>query len=228
MGTRYFTPKLFWFLRELAANNDREWFTAHKSDYETHLREPALRFITDLVEPFSRISSHFTVEASKVGGSLVRIQRDTRFSRDSSPYRTYLGIGIRHERFEEVHTPRFYLVIQPRASYLGVGSWRPDAQTAHEIRLAVSERPDSWEAAVGSDGFSQHFTLEGESLKRPPRGFEPDHPLIAYLQRKDFAAVTRFNQRDITSDGFLDQFVARCEEAAPLAEFLCQGVGVEF
>lgn len=228
MGTRYFTPKLFSFLRELAANNDRDWFAAHKGDFETHVREPALRFIADLVEPFRRISPHFIVEPTKVSGSLVRIQRDTRFTNDKSPYRTYLGVGLRHQSFQQVHTPRFYLALQPRGSYLGAGSWRPDATTAQKIRLAIAEQPDAWREATGSEPFRHHFALDGDSLKRPPRGFDPDHPLIADLRRKDFAGVTRFSQVQVTGDDFLDEFVVRSQAAAPLVEFLCRATGAPF
>lgn len=228
MGASYFTPKTFSFLRGLAANNDRDWFQAHREEYEEHVREPALRFIAALDEPFRAISPHILIKPTKVGGSLVRIQRDTRFSPDKTPYREYLGIGLRHEMHEEAPTPRFYLAIQPRGSYLGVGMWRPDARAAQAIRQAIAEQPDTWRQLTTGDGFAAHFTLVGDSLKRPPRGFASDHPLVGDLQRKDFAASTNFTQKQITSDGFLDLYLDRCRRAAPLAAFLSDAVGVPF
>lgn len=220
----YFTPKLFSFLRELAAHNDRDWFAAHRHDYETHLREPARRFVSDLTGPLAGISHHFIADASKVGGSLLRIQRDVRFSPDKTPYRTYLGIHLRHENWRETHCPSIYLALQPKRSYIAVGSRRPDAKTAHEIRLAIARQPDAWRAATADLG---DLRLEGESLKRPPRGFE-EHELISDLQRKDFTGVGRFIQSEVTSDDFLDLFLYRCRTSAPLLRFLCRAVGVPF
>lgn len=224
----HFSPRLFTFLRDLAANNDREWFSAHRSEYERYVREPALRFIADLAAPFSGISAEFIVEPAIAGGSLVRMARDTRFSADKSPYRTYLGIGIRHRMHRERPTPRFYLAIQPGRSYLGVGCWRPDAATAGRIRRAIAERPGEWAAAIGAGGFEEHFTLQGERLARPPRGFDPGHPLIDDLRRKDFAASTRFTNKAVTSGEFIDLFLARCQAATPFVSFLCSALGVPF
>ena len=224
----HFSPRLFAFLRELATNNDREWFAAHRDEYERCVRDPALRFIADLAAPFSGISPEFIVEPSVVGGSLVRMARDTRFSADKSPYRTYLGVGIRHRMHRERPTPRFYLAIQPRHSYLGVGCWRPDSATARAVRRELAAQPDGWEKAVGSPGFEEHFTLEGDHLVRPPRGFDADHPLIDDLRRKDFAASTRFTNKAVTSDDFIDVFLARCQAAAPFVSFLCSALGVPF
>jgi uncharacterized protein (TIGR02453 family) len=224
----HFSPRLFAFLRDLAAHNDREWFAAHRDDYERHVRLPALRFIADLVEPFAAISPHFIVEPSVVGGSLIRMARDIRFSVDKSPYRTYLGVGIRHRMHEEAATPRFYLAIQPGRSYLGVGCWRPDAATAAKIRRAIADRPDEWEKTVGAPDFEQRFTLEGERLARPPRGFDADPPLIDDLRRKAFAASARFTNKAVTSSDFIDVFLERCRVAAPFVSFLCSALDVPF
>lgn len=228
MGTRYFTPSLFSFLRQLAAHNDREWFVAHRDDYERHLREPALRFITGAAPALGEISPHFVADPSTVGGSLLRIQRDIRFSADKSPYRTYLGIHFRHEQWRETHTPSIYLALQPRGSYLGIGSWRPDGEAARVIRRAIADRPDVWEKATRTEAFGEVFTLAGDRLKRPPRGFDPAHRLIDDLRRKDFAGAASLNQTQITSDDFLERFVDYSRRASPLLEFLCQAKGVPF
>jgi uncharacterized protein (TIGR02453 family) len=228
MGIRYFTPRLFSFLRELAAHNDRDWFAQHNDEYEAHLRERALRFIADAGPVVTAVSPHFVAEASKVGGSLLRIQRDTRFTPDKSPYRTYLGLHFRHEQWKDRATPRIYMALRPRGSYLGVGTWRPDSATAAAIRRAIVSRADVWREAAHSDVFHQTFTLVGDELKRPPRGFDPSHPLIDDLRRKDFAGVSPLTQTDVTSEGFLELFADRCRRATPLLEFLCRATGVPF
>lgn len=218
----HFQPRLFRFFRELSANNDREWFGQHRHEYETYVREPARRFISDLAGPLAEVSPHFVADPSKVGGSLLRIQRDIRFSPDKTPYRTYLGIHLRHENWQERHCPSIYLALQPKGSYIGLGSWRPDAKTARAIRLAIVERPDEWKAATAD------LRLAGDSLKRPPRGFDPHHELIADLERKDFAVSERFTQSEVTSDDFVERVMVRCRASAPLLGFLCRAVGVSF
>lgn len=228
MGTRYFTPKLFSFLRHLAAHNDREWFAANRDDYETFLREPARWFIADAAPHLAGVSPHLVADPSKVGGSLLRIQRDVRFSPDRRPYRSYLGIHFRHERWNETHTPSIYLAFQPRGSYMGVGSWRPDGGTALAIRRAIVDRPDVWEKAVRSEEFREVFTLVGDRLKRPPRGFDPGHPFVDDLRRKDFAGAAPLTQDMITSAELMERFVGHARRAASLLEFLAQASGVPF
>lgn len=228
MGTRYFSPKLFAFLRDLAENNDRDWFLAHQDDYERYVREPALDFITDVAAPLAEISDQFAADARKVGGSLFRIQRDVRFSKDKSPYKTNTGMHFRHLLAKDVHAPGFYVHLEPRGSFIGVGIWRPDAATASAIRTAIDESPDAWKKSTRTRRFTDVFTLDGDSLKRPPPGFDPAHPLIDDLKRKDFVASTRLTQARVTADGFLDDFIDHCRRGAPFMGFLCRAVGVRF
>jgi uncharacterized protein (TIGR02453 family) len=228
MGTRYFTPQLFGFLKDLAENNDREWFKANQDAYEAHVREPALDFINDFAKPLSRISPHFVADSRTVGGSLFRIQRDTRFSKDKTPYKTNTGMHFRHTMAKDVHAPGFYLNIQPGQCYMGVGIWRPETKTAYEIREHIAGEPAAWKRATRGKRFTDVFAVEGDSLVRPPRGFDEDHPLIEDLKRKDFIAGTKLTQRQVTSDSFMDDFTANCKAGAPFMRFLCEAVGVPF
>lgn len=228
MGTRYFTPKLFGFLRDLAENNDRDWFKAHQDDYEMHVREPALDFITDVADPLAEISPHFAADARKVGGSLFRIQRDIRFSKDKSPYKTNTGVQFRHLAGKDAHAPGFYLHIEPGGSFMGIGLWRPDATRAQEIRRAIHEKAIAWMRATRAEDFTDVFSLSGDSLVRPPRGFDAEHPLIDDLKRKDFIASTRLTQRQITSGDFMELFLDHCRRSANFAAFLCGAIGLPF
>ena len=228
MGTRYFTPKLFGFLRDLAENNDRDWFKAHQDDYEQHVRQPALDFINDVAEPLSKISDHFVADSRKVGGSLFRIQRDIRFSKDKSPYKTNTGMQFRHLSGKDAHAPGFYVHLQPGECFMGAGLWRPESKVAYEIRHAIDNNQKKWERAVQSDEFTEVFGLRGDSLTRPPKGFDVDHPLIDDLKRKDFIASTKLSQKQVTSDDFLDTFIDYCRRTAPFMSFVCGAVGVPF
>lgn len=228
MSTTYFTPKLFKFLRDLSENNDRDWFKAHQTDYEQYVREPALDFINDFADPLKKISEHFIADTRKVGGSLFRIQRDTRFSKDKTPYKPNTGMQFRHKMAKDAHAPGFYLHLQPGECFMGVGLWRPETKIAYRIRERIDGEPALWKRATREKRFTDVFHLGGDSLVRPPRGFDDDHPLIEDLKRKDFIASTRLTQKQITSDSFMKDFTDYSKRGAQFMKFLCDAVGVEF
>ena len=228
MGTRYFTRDLFTFLGDLAAHNDRTWFKANQERYERAVREPALEFINDFAGPLAGISRHFVADSRTVGGSLFRIQRDTRFAADKTPYKTNTGMQFRHELAKDAHAPGFYVHLEPGECFMGVGLWHPDTKTAYAIRRSIDENRAAWKRITRTPPFTDVFSLGGESLSRPPRGYEAEHPLIEDLKRKDFIASTRLTEDDITSDDFMEDFTANCRRAAPFMRFLCRAVGVEF
>jgi uncharacterized protein (TIGR02453 family) len=116
MPTPYFTKQTFTFLSNLADNNTREWFEEHKQDYENFVREPALDFISDMGNEMPAISKHFLAVPKKVGGSLMRVQRNLRFSRDKTPYKTNIGIQFRHEVGKDIHAPGYITCTSNRAS----------------------------------------------------------------------------------------------------------------
>jgi uncharacterized protein (TIGR02453 family) len=217
-----FSPALFAFLRDLRANNDRDWFRANRSRYDQAVLEPALRFVVDFEPRLREISAHFVADPRPVGGSLFRIHRDTRFSRDKSPYKTQTGIQFRHELGRDVHAPGFYVHLAPDEVFVGAGIWHPDAATLAAIRSAIDEQPERWGEARA------HLTLAGESLRRAPSGYDPRHPLIEDLRRKDFIAVCMLDERAATSPGFLETVAGLCAASGPLVSFLCDATGVRF
>lgn len=227
MTTR-FTPDLFRFLGDLADNNDREWFQANKARYEASVKEPALDFIEEFTEPLAKISPHFEANARASGGSLFRIHRDTRFGTDKTPYKINTGLHFRHERAKDAHAPGFYVHLQPKQSFMGIGIWRPEAKIAYQIRDHIAAEPAAWTKATRSAGFARTFSLDGESLKRPPRGFDPDHKFIEDLKRKDFIAITRLTQGQITAANFQAEFVKLCKVGTPYMKFLCDALGLKF
>ena len=137
----YFTDKSLKFLRALARHNERAWFQAHKADYEAHVREPFQRLLGDLQVPLARVSTHFRSDPAKVGGSLFRIHRDTRFSNDKTPYKTWQGARLFHERHRQVPAPSFYLHLQPGQSFVGAGLWHPEPPVQQQIRQFIFDNP---------------------------------------------------------------------------------------
>lgn len=223
-----FSPELFAFLRELAANNDREWFTANKPRYVADVQEPALAFIEDVGMRLPEVSRHFVADARTSGGSLFRIYRDVRFSRDKSPYKTHVGIQFRHQQSRDVHAPGYYLHLEPGSVFMACGTWHPERDTLHAIRTAIAARPARWQAIVEEPAFAERFRLSGESLKRPPAGFDRDHPLIEQLKRKDFIAVADLSEAAAVDGAFLDGFLELCGAAGTFMRFLCECTRVAY
>ncbi len=143
----HFSPELFRFLRELAKNNSRDWFQANRQRYETALREPCLRFISDLGPPLRKISRHLVADPRPSGGSLFRIYRDTRFAKDKSPYKTHAGMYFPVRGGKDVHTPGFYLHLEPSACFAAAGLWHPDSAALAKVREAIVARPAGWKSA---------------------------------------------------------------------------------
>jgi uncharacterized protein (TIGR02453 family) len=224
----HFGPWLFEFLRELRQNNTREWFVANKDRYETHVRQPMLQFIADVGPRLEQISAHVVADPRPVGGSLFRIHRDVRFSRDKSPYKTHAAVQFRHEMGRDVHAPGFYLHLEPSNVFAACGLWRPGTDSLTQVREAIATRPEPWRRAISTRQFKTIWRLEGDSSKRAPSGYDPNHPFIEDLKRKDFVAVTVFSEADACAPGFVDQFAQTCGAAGPFMRYLTTAVGLQW
>lgn len=214
------------FLKQLKRNNDREWFNERKPVYESAIVEPSLEFIQAMEKPMRKISECFKVTPKKTGGSLMRIYRDTRFSTDKTPYKTNIGIHFRHTMGGDVHAPGYYVHIEPSEAFLGVGIWHPATKIANEIRTQIDEDQAGWKKARSNKKFRDLFELSGDSLKRPPRGFDADHPWIEDLKRKDFIGVHRFEGKEITEKGFVKKVETVFRSATNFMRFLCEAIDV--
>ena len=222
----HFGLELFAFLAELRLNNEREWFQENKSRYESDVRGPLLDFVAEFAGPLREISPHYVADPRPVGGSVFRIYRDVRFSKDKSPYKTQAALHFRHEVGKDVHGPGYYLHLEPGAVFAAAGIWHPDAPTLAKVRNAIVAGPDRWRRIISDKGFSANYRLEGESLKRPPKGYDPDHPLIEDLKRKDFVVTKQLTEEDAYSPDFMRSYVGACRESAPFMEFLTTAVGL--
>ncbi|MEN8163540.1 MAG: DUF2461 domain-containing protein [Acidobacteriota bacterium] len=224
MSDRYFGKNLFGFLEDLKANNTREWFQANKNRYVRDVKEPAQAFIADFAPHLAKVSPHFRSDPRPVGGSLFRINRDVRFSKDKSPYKTHAGLHFRHSAGKNAFTPGFYLHLEPRGCFAGVGLWHPDGPTLKKIRQRVAERPDAWKKAVEDPAFARFYTVEGDRLKRPPRGFDPDHELVEILKFKDFTGMSKLTQKQVIATGFIEEFAELCRAGGSLVRFICEAL----
>lgn len=221
-------PALFKFLRDLDANNERPWFKANKDRYDHDVKEPALDFVNLFAPHLRKISPHLVADSRPSGGSVFRIHRDTRFAKDKTPYKTYTGITFRHEAGKDVHAPGFYLHLEPGNVYMGMGLWRPETKVARQVREAIVADPGGWKRAAHGKRFRESYSLDGDSLKRPPSGVDADHPLVEDLKRKDFIAGARLTQKQATAPDFVEQYAAMCKIGVPFMRYVTKAVGLPF
>ncbi len=240
-ATPYFTSASFKFLRELKRNNNREWFEKNKPRYESDLKQPCLRFIADLAAPLQNISAQYIANPKPVGGSLFRIYRDTRFSADKTPYKTHAGMTFYHQAtrdaargdagnagFGRLDAPVFYLGIEPGGCFIGAGLWHPQPDTVKRVRNYMVNNPASWKKITRDAKFRKVFTMDGEALSRPPLGYDPQHELIEDLKRKDFVCGAKLDDAQLCAPDAQKTVLAHFRQAAPLLDWLCGALDLEF
>ncbi len=223
-------PELLTFMGELAEHNEREWFNTNKPRYEAEVKEPALAFIADFADDLHGVSEHFLAVPKTQGGSLFRIFRDTRFSKDKTPYKTNTGMNFRHQQASrDVHAPGFYLHLAPGDCGAGAGMWMPPTPALRSIRDAIVADPERWSdtrAELASSGLQ--FMRDDASLKRVPRGYDADHVHGDDLRRKTLAVFRPLLDSTVTAPEFANELAQTYRDAAPLVEFLCDAVGLPF
>ncbi|MDT7919287.1 MAG: DUF2461 domain-containing protein [Meiothermus sp.] len=214
-GTKqaYFSPELFQFLVELRYNNQREWFQANKPRYEAWVRQPFLRFIADLAPRLEKIAPDYVAGPQ----SLFRIHRDTRFSANKAPYKTHAGAQFRHRLGQDVHMPGFYIHLEPDNCFLGAGMWMPEPDNLRRIRAAIARQDPRWLM------LRKKLKLDGEGkLTRPPKGFDPHHPLIEDLKQRSFTVSYNLSEEIVVSEELMDTVEKTFRRLLPLNRFLSE------
>ena len=225
----YFSAASFKFLRALARNNNRDWFHAHKADYEAHVRGPFQRLLLDLQPAVAEISPHFRSDPKVIGGSLFRIHRDTRFANDKSPYKSWQGARVFHARRREIEAPSFYLHLQGGNCFVGAGFWHPGADTVRRVRHFILDNPASWTAAAHGQSLRRRFEMDdSEKLVRMPRGFPAEFEFADDLRRKNFVFLRPLDDAVVTGPGLLKTLRTDLATLAPFVDYLCAAVDLEF
>lgn len=214
----YFSENLFRFLTQLKRHNDREWFERHRAEYEEHVHQAALRFIDAFDGPLRTISPPLVAGRR----SLFRIYRDTRFSPDKRPYKTHVGMRFSHPG-KDVHSPGYYLHLEPRGCFAAAGLWRPDAPTLFKVRTAIATRPREWRAVRRLVNWD-----DAGKLARAPRGFPADHEFVEDLKLRDIGTAIAFTDEQVCGTRFMTLMTNACRRMAPLARFLSEALGLPF
>jgi len=224
-----FPRELFTFLKELSENNDKTWFNANKERYVRYAKEPTIAFIIAMKERLEKVSPSYLAVPKGNGGSMFRIYRDTRFSKDKRPYKENIGCQFRHVAGKDAHAPGFYIHLQPKECFAGGGIWLPPTPVLCKIRTAIDGKQDEWKQIKKFIGKSETVSYyPGESLKRPPQGFSADHPLIDDLKQKTFFAGRSFTNKEVASPEFIDMVEAAFHDLSPLMRFINEALDLSF
>ena len=185
------------FLSKLEKNNNREWFTEHKGEYQVAYDE-MIKFADALL---AEMQKHDQIDTASGKRSLFRIYRDVRFSKDKIPYKNNLGGGFR--RATKFLRGGYYYQIQPGNCFVAGGFWGPNAQDLLHIRKQIAMDPDPLRDVLANEKFQKFFgVLEGEQLKTAPKGFDKEDPSIDLLRYKQFVIYHRFSEAEIASGNF--------------------------
>lgn len=228
MSDQVIPQSLFAFLKKLKKNNNRDWFAEHRDEYERKVRDPAVELVSRLQKPLARSAPMLHVVPKAHNGSVMRIYRDTRFSKNKQPYKTNVGISLRHQAGKDVHAPGVYIHLDPDECFIGAGCWRPESGVLAAIRAMIDADPKAWKRTRDNKAFREHFEFVGESLKTAPRDYPKDHPLIEDLRRKDFIAIAPISEAEMTGNRIVELLLDRIKRAKPLMRFLCDAIDVPY
>ena len=217
-----FPPEGLKFLKQLKKNNNREWFKAHKEEYENFVKLPMQAFVAALSGVMSKIAPEIDVHPKR---SMFRIYRDTRFSKNKTPYKTHVA-SVFHPRGHWQESAGYYVHVEPGAIYVGGGLYMPDSAQLKKIRTALVERPKDFLSIVEETKFVKRFGgIEAEKLSRIPHGFPKDHWMGEWLKYKQFYAGVEWEDKECLSGGFVKKVAGVYRDLLPFIRFLNSAVG---
>ena len=211
------SSKVFDFLKLIDKNNNREWFNDNKNLF-LEAQSDFQDFTEELISEMGKFDE--TILKLDAKKSLLRIYRDTRFSKDKTPYKNYFGASI---GMGKINTKAgFYLHVQPGKSFLGSGIYLPDSPVLKEIRKEISLFKDDFLKAIDDKDFKKYYEeLDQEhKLKNVPQGFEKEDPMGEYLKLKSFIGVHNMTNKDLMEKNTVKNISKIFEAAKPLNDFL--------
>ncbi len=210
------------FLKQLKKNNNRDWFNKHKPTYEEHVKLPMQSLTESLKQPMSKVAPEIQVDPKR---SMFRIYRDTRFSKDKTPYKTHVA-AVYHHRGHWEDSAGYYVHIEPGGVYAGGGIYMPSSDQLKRIRTSIADKPKEFLAIVSDDTFVKRFkSLEGSKLQRIPLGFPKDHMMGEWLKYKSFYTGVQLKEEACYSPKFVDRLVQVYADLLPMIRFLNGALG---
>jgi uncharacterized protein (TIGR02453 family) len=218
MSSPRFTSESLRFLRALKRNNRREWFAAHRDDYEAHVRQPMAEIVTRLADDFRAFGPEFVANPKT---SIYRIYRDVRFSENKAPYKTHVAANFPARGLPKHEGAGLYFHVSPDEVWIGGGMYAPQRPQLHAVREHIAANPRRLRTLIESPSFRRDVgRLEGERLQRVPRGFSKDHEAAEYLKYRQFLAGREFEPALATSPKFYSSLLTVFKRVAPVTRFL--------
>ena len=213
------------FLRRLKRNNNREWFQAHKSEFEESLLRPMQSLVAELRDILAPVAPSVRIDPKK---SIFRIYRDIRFSQDKSPYKTHLAASFENESVSRAEAPCFYLHIAPDEVLTAGGIYMPSSAQLRAIRQEISADARAFVQLVEDRRIKRAFgELQGERLLRTPLGFPKDHPMLRYLQFKQLYFGRSYKVSACHKAAFVHQVADDFIQLLPFIDWLTRALGPE-
>jgi uncharacterized protein (TIGR02453 family) len=231
--TTFFTTTSLTFLRGLARHNRRDWFEAHRGDYETAIQGPMRALVEEMDVRLARLAPEIVGDPKR---SVFRIYRDIRFSKDKSPYKTHVACWFFHRDAshrvgQESHGggAGFYFHVQPGSSLIAGGLWMPPRPALDRIREAMAAKPAAFARIVTGAGVRRRFgELDDEAvLKRVPRGYAEDHPAARWLRYRSFTMGRRLGDREVLGPSLLDAVERDYTLLLPLVRWINAALGLK-
>jgi uncharacterized protein (TIGR02453 family) len=216
------------FLGELKAHNDRNWFEAHKKEYKAAYADffdTAAHLLTGL----SSFDRDIAMSGLDPKSCIMRINRDIRFSKDKSPYKTNFFVFI---NWEGKKSPfgGYYFHLEPGASFGGGGIYMPEPAVLDQVRREIDLHFDEWESLISEKVFLSQFpegVLPSGKLSRPPKGYEASNPAITYLKYKGYYTQRFFSDKEVSAAGFTEELLGVFRTVQPLVGFINRSLRTE-
>jgi len=206
------------FLKRLKRNNNRDWFLKNKAVYEDSVQEPMVQLVEALADEFRRFAPEIAATPKQ---SLFRIYRDTRFSKDKSPYKTHVAASFRARGLDRHEGAGFYFHIAPTELWIGGGLWRPETEILRHVREHIAGNHQRLAKIVSGKTFRKFFGgLSGEQSSRVPRGYAANHPAERFLRYKDLIAARALAPEEATKPKFVAILAETFEAMHPLVRFI--------
>ena len=215
------SPATIKFLKDLKKNNNKPWFDANRKVYEA-AKEDFANFIQAVIDQHGK--KDVSIKNIVAKDCLFRINRDVRFSKDKSPYKSNFGASINKSGRKAEHSAGYYFQVQPNRNFAGGGIWMPEPNELKKVRQEIDYNFADFKKIIGSRKFKSVYgdldRSEDFLLKRVPKGYEPDNPAADYLKLKSFVGISFFSDADLTSKDLVKKTVAAFEALQPLIEFI--------
>jgi len=213
-----FAPEGIEFLRELKKNNDREWFTPRKQVYEEKLRLPMIELVRAIHGEMLRFAPRYVGEPAKC---VFRVYRDTRFSKDKTPYKTHIAASFWRANAGKGTGAGYYFSVSPEEIEVGGGMYRPEPPALLAVRKRIADNHKEFRKTFETAALRKILgELWGESASRPPKGFDCDHAAMDLLKRKQFCLFATLDPSIATTSKLQKELVKRFEAMTPFIEFL--------